>query len=173
MDSLDRLFSELLNLSQLDAGVLQPQWIDFPLDRLFDEISRNFRAVAEQQNLRLVVRKTDLWVRSDYVMLSRILNNLVSNSLRHTQRKAASDRRGAAARACASTCATPVSASRRSSTRKRVFEEFLPDRLAARSAGARGMGLGLATVQRLASLLNTRVELSSVPRKGTTDPGHA
>ncbi|RYY59451.1 MAG: hybrid sensor histidine kinase/response regulator, partial [Comamonadaceae bacterium] len=33
--------------------------------------------------------------------------------------------------------------------------------------GARGMGLGLATVQRLASLLNTRVELSSVPRKGT------
>ncbi|RYY90573.1 MAG: HAMP domain-containing histidine kinase, partial [Comamonadaceae bacterium] len=71
VDSLDRLFSELLNLSQLDAGVLHPQWIDFPLDRLFDEISRNFRAVAEQQNLRLVVRKTELWVRSDYVMLSR------------------------------------------------------------------------------------------------------
>ena len=35
-------------------------------------------------DLRLVVRKTDLWVRCDYVMLSRILNNLVSNSLRHT-----------------------------------------------------------------------------------------
>ncbi|MGQ3198234.1 MAG: sensor histidine kinase, partial [Hydrogenophaga sp.] len=48
VDSLDRLFSELLNLSQLDAGVLQPQWVDFPLDRLFDEISRNFRPVAEQ-----------------------------------------------------------------------------------------------------------------------------
>ena len=84
VDSLDRLFTELLNLSQLDAGVLQPHWADFPLDSLFDEISRNFRAVAEQQNLRLVVRKTDLWVRCDYVMLSRILNNLVSNSLRHT-----------------------------------------------------------------------------------------
>jgi len=81
VDSLDRLFSELLNLSQLDAGVLQPQWVDFPLDRLFDEISRNFRPVAEQQGLRLVARKTDLWVRCDYVMLSRILNNLVSNSL--------------------------------------------------------------------------------------------
>jgi signal transduction histidine kinase len=84
VDSLDRLFSELLNLSQLDAGVLQPQWADFPLDRLFDEVSRNFRPVAEQQGLRLVVRKTDVWVRCDYVMLSRILNNLVSNSLRHT-----------------------------------------------------------------------------------------
>ena len=84
VESLDRLFSELLNLSQLDAGVLQPQWTDFALDTLFDEISRNFRAVAEQKNLRLVVRKTEAWVRCDYVMLSRILNNLVSNSLRHT-----------------------------------------------------------------------------------------
>lgn len=68
VDSLDRLFSELLNLSQLDAGVLQPQWIDFPLDRLFEEISRNFRPVAEQQGLRLVVRKTDTWVRCDFLI---------------------------------------------------------------------------------------------------------
>ena len=165
VDSLDRLFSELLNLSQLDAGVLQPQWIDFPLDRLFDEISRNFRAVAEQQELRLVVRKTDLWVRSDYVMLSRILNNLVSNSLRHTHAGGlliGARRRGKAVRI--DVCDTGVGIAHQH--QERVFEEFYqidPQR----SRGARGMGLGLATVQRLASLLNTRVELSSVPRKGT------
>ena len=114
VDSLDRLFTELLNLSQLDAGVLQPHWADFALDTLFDEISRNFRAVAEQQNLRLVVRKTDLWVRCDYVMLSRILNNLVSNSLRHTTEGGVlvgARRRG---NRCASTSGTPASASRRS-----------------------------------------------------------
>ncbi|MDM0054688.1 ATP-binding response regulator [Variovorax fucosicus] len=165
VDSLDRLFSELLNLSQLDAGVLQPQWIDFPLDRLFDEISRNFRAVAEQQNLRLVVRKTDLWVRSDYVMLSRILNNLVSNSLRHTHEGGlliGARRRGKGVRIDVWDTGIGIAHQHQ----ERVFEEFYqidPQR----SRGARGMGLGLATVQRLASLLNTRVELSSVPRKGT------
>ncbi|MEJ8849355.1 hybrid sensor histidine kinase/response regulator [Variovorax rhizosphaerae] len=165
VDSLDRLFSELLNLSQLDAGVLQPQWIDFPLDRLFDEISRNFRAVAEQQNLRLVVRKTDLWVRCDYVMLSRILNNLVSNSLRHTHEGGVligARRRGKGVRI--DVCDTGIGIAQQH--QKRVFEEFFQIG-PARSTGARGMGLGLSTVQRLASLLNTRVELSSVPRRGT------
>ncbi|WP_198089014.1 hybrid sensor histidine kinase/response regulator [Variovorax sp. E3] len=169
VDSLDRLFSELLNLSQLDAGVLQPQWADFPLDQLFDEISRNFRPVAEQQGLRLVVRKTDVWVRCDYVMLSRILNNLVSNSLRHTIEGGVligARRRGKGVRIDVVDTGVGIALQHQA----RVFEEFYQveptgGRQAAR--GTRGMGLGLATVQRLAELLNTRVELSSKLHKGT------
>ncbi len=168
VDSLDRLFSELLNLSQLDAGVLQPQWVDFPLDRLFDEISRNFRPVAEQQGLRLVARKTDLWVRCDYVMLSRILNNLVSNSLRHTLEGGVligARKRGRGVRI--DVVDTGVGIARQHQAR--VFEEFYQVEPSGRQAsrGTRGMGLGLATVQRLAELLNTRVELSSRLNKGT------
>ncbi|KQX84601.1 hybrid sensor histidine kinase/response regulator [Variovorax sp. Root473] len=169
VDSLDRLFSELLNLSQLDAGVLQPQWADFPLDRLFEEISRNFRPVAEQQGLRLVVRKTELWVRCDYVMLSRILNNLVSNSLRHTVAGGVligARARGKGVRIDVVDTGVGIAAQHQA----RVFEEFYQVEAASRSnapGGARGMGLGLATVQRLAELLNTRVELSSRLHKGT------
>jgi len=168
VESLDRLFSELLNLSQLDAGVLQPQWADFPLDRLFDEISRNFRPVAEQQGLRLVARKTELWVRCDYVMLSRILNNLVSNSLRHTLEGGVligARRRGKGVRIDVVDTGVGIAAQHQT----RVFEEFYQVESAGRqsSRGARGMGLGLATVQRLAELLNTRVELSSRLHKGT------
>lgn len=168
VDSLDRLFSELLNLSQLDAGVLQPQWADFPLDRLFDEISRNFRAVAEQQNLRLVARKTDLWVRCDYVMLSRILNNLVSNSLRHTVEGGVligARRRGKGVRIDVWDTGIGIAPQHQ----QKVFEEFYQvDQGKQATRGARGMGLGLATVQRLAALLNTRVELISRPKKGTS-----
>jgi signal transduction histidine kinase len=168
VESLDRLFSELLNLSQLDAGVLQPQWTDFPLDRLFDEISRNFRPVAEQQGLRLVARKTELWVRCDYVMLSRILNNLVSNSLRHTIEGGVligARRRGKGVRIDVVDTGVGIAMQHQA----RVFEEFYQVEPTGRQAarGARGMGLGLATVQRLAELLNTRVELSSRLHKGT------
>ncbi|WP_418149138.1 hybrid sensor histidine kinase/response regulator [Variovorax paradoxus] len=168
VDSLDRLFSELLNLSQLDAGVLQPQWADFPLDRLFDEISRNFRPVAEQQGLRLVARKTELWVRCDYVMLSRILNNLVSNSLRHTLEGGVligARRRGKGVRIDVVDTGVGIAPQHQA----RVFEEFYQVETTGRQAprGARGMGLGLATVQRLAELLNTRVDLTSRPHKGT------
>lgn len=168
VESLDRLFTELLNLSQLDAGVLQPQWADFALDTLFDEISRNFRAVAEQQNLRLVVRKTDAWVRCDYVMLSRILNNLVSNSLRHTAEGGVligARRRGKAIRIDVWDTGIGIAAHHQA----RVFEEFYQVDPNGRpgSRGTRGMGLGLATVQRLAALLNTRVTLNSRPDEGT------
>ena len=177
VDSLDRLFSELLNLSQLDAGVLQPQWAVFSLDRLFDELSRNFRPVAEQRELRLVVRKTELWVRSDYVMLSRILSNLVSNSLRHTVTGGVlvgARRRGR--QACIEVWDTGVGIAPQHQAR--VFEEFYqievppaapapPDIGGTTSRAMRGMGLGLATVQRLATLLNARVELRSRPGQGT------
>ena len=168
VESLDRLFSELLNLSQLDAGVLQPHWTDFALDTLFDEISRNFRAVAEQKNLRLVVRKTEAWVRCDYVMLSRILNNLVSNSLRHTVEGGilvGARRRGKAIRIDVWDTGIGIAAHHQ----PRVFEEFYQVEPQSRQGGreSRGMGLGLATVQRLAALLNTRVELVSRPHKGT------
>ncbi len=170
VDSLDRLFSELLNLSQLDAGVLQPQWADFPLDQVFDEISRNFRPVAEQQELRLVVRKTELWVRCDYVMLSRILNNLVSNALRHTAEGGVlvgARRRGKGVRIDVWDTGVGIAPQHQA----RVFEEFFQIEPHVATAGmkreARGMGLGLATVQRLANLLNTRVELSSRLHKGT------
>lgn len=168
VDSLDRLFSELLNLSQLDAGVLQPLWSDFLLDTLFDEISRNFRPVAEAQGLRLVVRKTGLWVRCDYVMLSRILNNLVSNSLRHTPEGGilvGARRRGDRVRI--DVWDTGIGIAPQHQTR--VFEEFFQvdtQRHNDRGSG-RGMGLGLATVQRLAALLSTRVDLQSRLGSGT------
>ncbi len=164
--SLDRLFSELLNLSQLDAGVIQPQWVDFPLDHLFDELSRNFRPVAEEKNLRLVVRKTELWVRCDYVMLSRILNNLVSNSLRHTVEGGVligARRRGKGVRVEVVDTGIGIP----SQHQTRVFEEFFQVDPNGSAGNTRGLGLGLATVQRLAALLNTRVELSSVSKRGT------
>jgi len=166
VESLDRLFSELLNLSQLDAGALQPQWSDFALDTLFDELNRNFRPVAEQQGLRLVVRKTDAWVRSDYVMLSRILNNLVSNALRHTVEGGVlvgARRRGRSIRIDVWDTGVGIGEEHQ----QRVFEEFYQIDPQRQHGALRGMGLGLATVQRLAALLSTQVHLTSVPHQGT------
>src|SRR5690606_18416983 len=84
VESLDRLFSELMDLARLDAGTLRPRWSRFALDRVFDEVNRVFRPLAEQRALRLVIRPTPAWVHSDFTMLSRILANLVSNALRNT-----------------------------------------------------------------------------------------
>lgn len=163
--SLDHLFAELLNISQIDAGVLRPRWSDFALDRVLDEVSRNFRPVAEDRNLRLVVRRTDLWVHSDYFMLVRIVGNLVANSVRYTREGGvlvAARQRGDRVRI--DVVDTGIGIPREH--RQRIFEEFYQIVPADRHAGP-GMGLGLATVQRLAALLGAEVDMVSRPGRGT------
>ena len=169
VSSLDQLFSELLNLSQLDAGVLRPNWRRFALDQVFANVSRDHRPVAEERGLRLVVRPTALWVHSDFTMLSRILGNLVSNALRHTVTGGilvAARTRGAVVQIDVIDTGVGIPAE----LRERVFDEFyqadnLPQ--TAHRGETRGLGLGLATVRRLAHLLHTRVELKSVVGRGT------
>ncbi|NID17123.1 ATP-binding response regulator [Luteibacter yeojuensis] len=171
VESLDHLFGELLDLSRLETGAMPAVIRDVPLDEVFEEVSVNFRMVAEQHDLRLVVRTTRLWVRSDRTMLARILNNLVSNALRYTR-----------------TGGVLVGARRRQDGSVRVdvwdtglgiakehlqhiFDEFYrveggPE--TGRPEGTRrGLGLGLSTVQKLAGLLGTRATVRSRPGKGT------
>jgi len=70
VEALDHLFSELLDLSRLETGAMQLEITEFPLDHVFEEVSRNFRLIAEQHELRLVMRATPLWVRTDRTMLT-------------------------------------------------------------------------------------------------------
>jgi signal transduction histidine kinase/CheY-like chemotaxis protein len=171
VQALDHLFSELLDLSRLETGAMQVEISEFPLDNVFDEVSRNFRMIAEQHDLRLLVRTTRQWVRSDRSMLARILNNLVSNALRYTHEGGVlvGARRGPGGTLRVDVWDTGVGIEAENQTR--VFDEFYRVEQHAdqeRDDGQRrGLGLGLATVQRLAELLDIRVVLKSRPGRGT------
>jgi signal transduction histidine kinase len=163
VDFLDRLLTGLLDLTQIEAGRTPPRCADL----LLDEVRHHFRAVAEAQGVRLVVRPTGAWARCDGVMLARILNNLVSNSLRHTHHGgvlvgARRHREGIRIDVCDTGVGIPPQ------HQTRVFEAFYridaPEQSAARG---RGLGLGLATVQRLADLQGATVRLRSRPGQGT------
>lgn len=167
--SLDQLFSELLDLSRLEAGSMRAEPVDVRLDSVFDEVSRNFRMLAESRGLRLVVRKTDAWVHCDRTMLARILNNLVSNALRYTDVGGVliGVRHQASGKVRVDVWDTGCGIA--PEHQQRVFEEFYQVKPAPSRVGEprRGLGLGLATVQRLAELTGCRVELGSRPGRGT------
>ncbi|PWK88529.1 ATP-binding response regulator [Fulvimonas soli] len=170
VDALDHLFGELLDLSRLETGAMQLEIGEFPLDQVFDEVSRNFRMLAEQHGLRLVVRPTALWVRSDRTMLARILNNLVSNALRYTREGGvlvvARRRLDGNVRVDVWDTGSGIAPEHQA----RVFDEFyrVENPAGDRDDGPRrGLGLGLATVQRLAELLGTRVRLQSRHGRGS------
>ncbi|MGY3040222.1 signal transduction histidine kinase [Rhodanobacter sp. TND4EL1] len=171
VQSLDHLFSELLDLSRLEAGAVQVDISEFPLAQVFAEVSRNFEMVAEQRDLQLLSHPTLLWVRTDRTMLTRILNNLVSNALRFTQHGGAllgtrMDADGLI-RVEVWDTGSGIAPEHLSS----VFDEFyrIDDHLdPGLDHGSRsGLGLGLATVQRLAQLLDTEVAVKSRLGRGS------
>lgn len=171
VQSLDHLFSELLDLSRLDTGAVQVEIGEFPLDRVFADVSRTFGMVAEQRGLALRTHPTRLWVRSDSVMLTRMLNNLVSNALRFTHHGGAliGTRHGGAGRIRVEVWDTGSGIA--PEHLPSVFDEFyrIDDHSGAGldDGSHSGLGLGLATVQRLAQLLDTRVQAKSRLGRGS------
>ena len=83
---MNELFNALLDISKLDAGVLAPDIAEFPVGHLLGRIETTFAAAAREKGLRLRVVPSSAWVRTDAILLERILLNLVSNAIRYTSR---------------------------------------------------------------------------------------
>ncbi len=164
-EALEGLFGELLDISRLDAGVLQPNLKSFPLAGLLERLHAQFAASAQSKGLELRVRSTRAWVASDPVLLERILLNLVSNAIRYTSQGRVligCRRRAGAVRIEVWDTGAGIADAELS----RVFDEFYqignPER-----DRAKGLGLGLAIVRRLGVLLDHRIGVSSTPGKGS------
>jgi len=67
---MDEMFNSLLDISRLDAGILTPKITEFPIERLLQKIETTFDQATREKGLRLRVRRSDAWVRSDAMMSS-------------------------------------------------------------------------------------------------------
>jgi two-component system, sensor histidine kinase len=99
--AMSDLFDALLDISKLDAGAIEVNLSDIPIQRIFDRLENEFVAITSERDVTLKFYPTSLWAKSDPVLLERILRNLISNALRYTtagrvvvgvRRRAANDR---------------------------------------------------------------------------------
>jgi signal transduction histidine kinase/CheY-like chemotaxis protein len=163
--SMNELFEALLDMTKLEAGILQTTPAEFSIARLLERIENTFADAARKKGLRLRVVGSDAWLASDPILLERILLNLVSNAVRYTERGGVvvgCRRRGKKVRidVCDTGAGIPKD------QRENIFGEFF--RLAGSGwDGGGGLGLGLAIVDRLGRLLGHPVELDSRPGRGS------
>ena len=163
--AMNELFNSLLDISKLDAGVLAPSTSEFPVDYLLKRIETTFVATARENGLRLRVVSSRAWVRSDFILLERILLNLVSNAVRYTERGGVvigCRHRNGRLRidVCDSGIGIPED------QRRNIFGEFY--QLDSGEKDRRGgLGLGLAIVDRLCGLLDHPFELTSIVGRGS------
>ena len=163
--SMNELFEALLDMTKLEAGILQANPAEFAVQRLLDRIETTFAELADKKGLSLRVVPCSAWVRSDPILLERILFNLVSNAVRYTARGGVVvGCRLRATQLRIDVCDTGAGIPE--DQRQSIFSEFYqlanpaPDRKA-------GLGLGLAIVDRLGRLLGHPVQLQSHPGRGS------
>jgi signal transduction histidine kinase len=84
--SMGHLFGGLLDISRLDAGVVEAHVVPFSIRSLVQNVVRELQPQATAKNLELRVRVAEQAVRSDPLLIERVLRNLVSNALAYTTR---------------------------------------------------------------------------------------
>jgi len=176
VNALVDMFDDLLDVSRLDAGIVEPRKQHFLLGSLFDRIYSDFAPLAQAKGLGFQLPMCLVQedapqldcnevVHSDPFLLERMLRNLISNAIRYT------DTGGVEVR-----CICDVDKIRlevadtgigiRSETMQHIFEEYYQADNPHRDR-RKGLGLGLAIVRRIEDLLECKVEVSSKPGIGS------
>ena len=158
LTAMTNLLNSLLDISRLDAGAITPDLEEFPMQRLVDRLSAEFGRQAQHKGLQFESSPCDLSVCSDPNLLSEIIQNLVANAIRYTDR-------GTVAVRCVERdghCHIEVEDTGigiDEDQLEAIFLEF--HQVRARGGAKEGFGLGLAIVRRLADLLGHELEVTS------------
>jgi signal transduction histidine kinase/CheY-like chemotaxis protein len=162
--AMDTLFSALLDISRLDAGVVEVRPKTFPLQPLIERLCREHAAEADEKGIVLIWRPTRAQVRSDPVLVERILRNLISNAVRYTQKGGVLV--GCRGRETVRVEVWDTGPGIPTELHEQVFQEYFqlanPER-----DRTKGLGLGLAIVRRLVALLQSDLLLRSRSQHGS------
>ena len=164
LTAMTNLLNSLLDISRLDAGVVTPEFEEFPMQRLIDRLSAEFGRQASHKGLEFTSEPCAVTVRSDPNLLSEIIQNLVSNAIRYTDN-------GGVQMVCecsGDTCRLEVvdtGIGIDEGQLEEIFKEFHQTKTPGSST--EGFGLGLAIVRRLADLLEHDIGVESEPGKGS------
>jgi signal transduction histidine kinase/CheY-like chemotaxis protein len=164
VSALDGLFTSLLDISRLDAGVIAVNAVSFPIAPLLERICRDLGEEARKKGLKLALVECSELVDSDPLLLERILRNVISNAVKYTHQGhvlVGCRREGAMLRIQVWDTGPGIPIG----LQERVFEEFYQLGNEGRDR-SQGLGLGLAIVRRLTRLLHHPLRLKSEEGRG-------
>ncbi|GLO38556.1 PAS domain-containing hybrid sensor histidine kinase/response regulator [Pseudomonas putida] len=165
LEGAEDLLTDLLDISRLDQAAVKPDVALYRLDELFGPLVSEFRTVADAAGLKLRARIGDYAISTDLRLMTRILRNFLSNACRYTDEGGillGARRRGDHLRLEVWDTGRGIAADRLQA----IFLEF--NQLdVGRAADRKGVGLGLAIVERIAKILGYRVGVRSWPGRGS------
>jgi two-component system, sensor histidine kinase len=167
VEALQSLFNSLLDISRLEAGVIEAQPIHFHAEQLLDKLRTDYTAPASEKNITLRIRRSDSVLFSDPMLVERVARNFVANAVRYTAEG------GTVLVACRVQNDGRVRLEVRDNgigistdEQEKIFREFYqvgnPER-----DRAKGFGLGLAIVRGIENIIECKIGLRSAPDQGS------
>ncbi len=163
---LRTLFDNLLDLSRFDAGEVKPVPRVVALRELLATPALEAEVMCHAKGLAFHVEIAEAWVDTDPDLVRRVASNLLSNAVRYTIAGGVSFTarvEGAHARVTVADSGVGIA----EADHERIFGEFVQLANPARDR-ERGVGLGLSIVKRICDLMNTPIEMTSAPGRGTS-----
>ncbi|OLF52547.1 PAS domain-containing hybrid sensor histidine kinase/response regulator [Pseudomonas chlororaphis] len=162
--SAEDLISDLLDISRLENGKINPERKPFVLNELFDTLGAEFKVLAQEQGLKFRLRGSRLRVDSDIKLLRRILQNFLTNAFRYAKGPVLLGVRRRGNQLCLEVWdrgpGIPLD------KQQVIFEEF--KRLDSHQTRAeKGLGLGLAIADGLCRVLGHGLQVRSWPGQGS------
>lgn len=159
LKDVEGLLGTLVDISRLDAGVLHADKAPFAVSTLLDALAEEYRQVAAVRGLALHYVPSRAWVDSDLALLARVVRNFLSNAVRYTEQGhllLGCRRRPNGLEIMVGDTGPGIPEPQREA----IFLEF---RRASQPQAnhSRGLGLGLAIVDRISTMLDHPVTLAS------------
>jgi two-component system, chemotaxis family, CheB/CheR fusion protein len=165
VSSMSSMLDTLLDINQLEAGIVRREMVDFPINAVLEQLRTQFTFHATAHRLGWRVVPSSRSVRSDPRLLEQMIRNLLSNAVKYTSQGKillGCRRRGDMLRIEVWDTGIGIPEEQLQA----IFEEFHQIDNPARER-SKGLGLGLAIVERLANLLGHAVDVRSRPGKGS------
>jgi signal transduction histidine kinase/ActR/RegA family two-component response regulator len=164
LESVETILGAVLDISRLDAGAMKPSETVFKLGALLRQVGTDFMPMAAEKKLELRIVTSSVAVETDRNLLRRLVQNLVSNAIKYTRSGrvlVGVRRRGELVELQVIDTGIGIANDKLNT----VFREFT--RLDEGVREARGLGLGLSIVDRIARVLRLEIRIASFKGKGT------
>jgi PAS domain S-box-containing protein len=164
IESMTRLLNSLLDISRLESGAIEPVTADVPLAAIFEELRSEFSSLAQARNIELQIRHSGLVISTDRTLFYQLLQNLLGNALKYTDRGWVRLRCSQAAESV-DICVEDSGIGIPEDKLERIFDEYY--QVDTHGTKRMGVGLGLAIVREVTRLLGFSIKIFSRVGEGT------
>lgn len=163
-NNLSSLLDNLLDISKIEAGGMEYRPEIFDIGSLINNLAGEYKALAEERHIKFIYIPLHQKVKSDPILVERMIRNLMNNAFKYTKNKILFGARNSGKEVRIQIIDNGCGIA--PEDKDKIFQDFYQSSQN-KNQKKQGAGLGLGIVNRIAKLLHTQIEINSILGQGS------